>query len=131
MVDETKHEMWARCITERRSREGTQFKGAGHLLREFEMGLNSTAVRSFTGLSFVGRSSAIAHGGVTCHLTRLWQHGELVPSVAQPRKPAATKVTAARPRRRQVGTAAQSPNSTPRIFSPYHRYFLSLCRRLP
>jgi hypothetical protein len=106
-------EQWARCVIERQSREGTQFKGTGHLLCEFEMGLNSMAARFFTGLSFMLRSSAMAHKGVTCYLTRSWRHGELVPSVAQPRKPIATKVTAARPRRWHVSTTAQSPNSTP------------------
>jgi hypothetical protein len=112
-------EQRARCVIERQSREGTQFKRIGHLLCEFEMGLNSMAARFFTGLCFVVRSSAMAHEGVTCYLTRSWRHGELIPGVAQPRKPAATKVTAARPRRWHVSTTAQSPNSTPsRSFHP-------------
>jgi hypothetical protein len=46
----------------------TEFKGTDHLLHEFETRLNSSSARYFPGLSFVARSSAIAHGGVICHL---------------------------------------------------------------
>jgi hypothetical protein len=48
--------------------ERHQFIGINHQCHKFEMILNSLASRSFAVLSFVACSSAIAHGGVTCHL---------------------------------------------------------------